>query len=153
MAVAQGFHNAPRLYGDSTVRTVPRITGIKSGLRAAGSEFVHGIQDGTAGLVTQPYHGARERGAVGFISGVGKGLGGFILKDLAAITSPVGFTMKGIHKEMTKKKQPTAFIRRARVQQGTIDLLELRPEQEKAIQKRVEDMWVLVAKLRTERQK
>jgi hypothetical protein len=36
MAVAKGFHNMPLLYGDDTVREHPKVTGIKSGLKAAG---------------------------------------------------------------------------------------------------------------------
>lgn len=43
MALAQGFHNAPRLYGDDTVRKPVRITGCHSGLRAAWSEFVYEV--------------------------------------------------------------------------------------------------------------
>jgi hypothetical protein len=41
LALAKGFHNAPKLYGD-TVRPAERITGLQSGLRAAGK--VGGIQ-------------------------------------------------------------------------------------------------------------
>jgi len=33
---AKGFHSAPKLYGDQTVRPPERITGILSGVRAAG---------------------------------------------------------------------------------------------------------------------
>ena len=36
MGLAQGFHNAPKLYGDDTVRQQDKITGIHSGLKAAG---------------------------------------------------------------------------------------------------------------------
>jgi hypothetical protein len=36
MAVAKGFHNMPLLYGDDTVREQSKVTGIKSGLKAAG---------------------------------------------------------------------------------------------------------------------
>jgi hypothetical protein len=36
MAVARGFHNTPLLYGDETVREQSKVTGIKSGLKAAG---------------------------------------------------------------------------------------------------------------------
>ena len=43
MALAQGFHNAPRLYGDDTVRKPVRITGCHSGLRAAWSEFIYEV--------------------------------------------------------------------------------------------------------------
>ena len=38
VSTAQGFHNLPRLYGDPTVRRPPRISGYKSGLKAAGQE-------------------------------------------------------------------------------------------------------------------
>lgn len=36
MAVAKGFHNAPLMYNDDTVRESPKVTGFKSGLKAAG---------------------------------------------------------------------------------------------------------------------
>lgn len=35
-AVAQGFHNAPRLYGDDTVREPAKVTGWRSGFIEAG---------------------------------------------------------------------------------------------------------------------
>ena len=37
--IARGFHNAPKLYGDESVRPSEKITGIQSGLRAAGKVF------------------------------------------------------------------------------------------------------------------
>lgn len=36
MGIARGFHNAPKLYGDQTVRRSEKITGIESGFKAAG---------------------------------------------------------------------------------------------------------------------
>lgn len=36
MGVSKGFHNAPKLYGDDTVREMERVTDIRSGFRAAG---------------------------------------------------------------------------------------------------------------------
>lgn len=36
LGVAKGFHNAPRLYGDDTVRDQEKVTGFESGLRAGG---------------------------------------------------------------------------------------------------------------------
>jgi hypothetical protein len=36
MAITQGMHNAPRLYGDNTVREAPKISGFGSGMSAAG---------------------------------------------------------------------------------------------------------------------
>ncbi|KAL9104820.1 MAG: hypothetical protein Q9163_000268 [Psora crenata] len=150
LAIAQGFHNAPRLYGDDTVRTAPRISGIQSGLRAAGSEFVLGVYDGVTGLFLQPYNGARHRGTVGLIQGVGKGIGGFVLKDLAAITGPFGYTMKGIHKELTKDRQPTLFIRKARVLQGNRDMREMDETAKDGELAKVQAAWQIVKEIRKE---
>lgn len=36
LALARGFHNAPKLYGDDTVRNPDKVTGFKSGLKTAG---------------------------------------------------------------------------------------------------------------------
>ena len=39
LSLARGFHNAPKLYGDESVRQADRITGFQSGLRAAGKVY------------------------------------------------------------------------------------------------------------------
>ena len=150
LAVAQGFHNAPRLYGDSTVRTPRRISGMKSGLRAAGEEFAFGVYDGVTGLVLQPYNGVKKDGVKGLVPGIGKGLFGFVLKDLAAIIGPVGYTLKGVHKEMVKGKQPTAFIRRARVMLGGKDKASLKKVKLQEIEARVEKAWAIVMEIMKE---
>ena len=150
LAVAQGFHNAPRLYGDTTVRPPPRVSGIQSGLRAAGSEFAFGIYDGVTGLFLQPYHGAQKNGALGFVQGIGKGFGGFVLKDLAAIIGPFGYTLKGVHKEIIKNRQPTAFICKARQIQGEKDARELDPMAKEREGKKVDAAWRIVLEIRKE---
>ncbi|POS86223.1 hypothetical protein EPUL_000395, partial [Erysiphe pulchra] len=147
LAVSQGFHNAPRLYGDRTVRRPVRITGLKSGLKAAGEEFVYGIYDGVSGLVLQPYNGARDEGLVGFIKGVGMGLTGFFLKDLAAIIGPFGHTFKGVHKEFKKYKQPTNFIRKARILEGQRDLDNINKEDIKRIYDSVHNGWSVLQQI------
>jgi len=144
LAVAQGFHNAPRLYGDSTVRRPTRITGYKSGLKAAGKEFVFGIYDGVTGLVVQPYTGARDHGAVGLVKGVGMGFFGFILKDLGAVIGPFGYTFKGLHKEISRRKQPTRFIRKARVLQGQRDFNACSIEEQQKASEAVSHGWSVV---------
>ena len=85
LSLAQGFHNAPRLYGDKTVRPLEKVTGFRSGLKAAGKGLGLGLYDGVSGLVTQPLQGAREEGAAGLFKGFGKGLGGSVLKGGAGI--------------------------------------------------------------------
>ena len=154
LAIAQGFHNAPRLYGDDTVRRPTRINGFHSGLRAAGEEFIYGIYDGWTGLVLQPYKGAKRGGPVGFVKGVGKGVGGFVLKDLAALFGPFGYTLKGIHKELQKGRQPTHFIQMARVIQGQQDMRALNEAERKSAIEAVERGWLIFLEYRkVERQK
>jgi hypothetical protein len=36
LGIARGFHNAPKLYGDDTVRPQAKVTDFQSGLKAAG---------------------------------------------------------------------------------------------------------------------
>ncbi len=38
------------------------------------------MYDGITGLVTQPLRGAEKEGAAGLVKGIGKGIGGLILK-------------------------------------------------------------------------
>ena len=132
LAVAQGFHNAPRLYGDDTVRRPTRVTGIHSGLKAARHEFVYGVYDGVTGLVRLPVRGARNGGGVkGFTKGVGMGITGFFLKDIAAIAGPIGYTLKGVAKQVERGKQPIKLIRRGRIVQGQRELQGLSEEEHK----------------------
>lgn len=148
LGVSQGFHNAPRLYGDDTVRRPIRITSLATGLKAAGSELVLGTYDAFTGVVTQPYRGARERGVTGFVSGVGKGLGGLVLKEASAVTAPLGFAMKGVQKEIETRhgrRTPQAFICRARKAQGLKEYRELFQAEGEAGMERarhtVEEAW------------
>ena len=36
LGLARGFHNAPKLYGDESVRQADKVTDLQSGLKAAG---------------------------------------------------------------------------------------------------------------------
>ncbi|KAI9753342.1 MAG: hypothetical protein M4579_005200 [Chaenotheca gracillima] len=147
LAIAQGFHNAPRLYGDDTVRRPRRITGIQSGMRAAGSEFVLGVYDGVTGLVVHPYEGAREDGLIGLTKGVGKGVGGFVLKDLAALVGPFGLTLKGVHKQIQRDRASYNHIRRSRIIQGQREAKMLSPEERKAAGEAVGRGWKIFSEI------
>lgn len=83
MGLAKGFRNAPKLYNDDTVRKQEKVTGIGSGFMVAWKELGFGFYDGVSGLATQPLRGAQKEGGAGFIKGVGKGIGGLILKPAA----------------------------------------------------------------------
>lgn len=123
---------------------------MKSGLRAAGEEFMFGVYDGVTGLILQPYNGVKRDGVKGLVPGIGKGLFGFVLKDLAAIIGPVGYTLKGVHKEMVKSRQPTAFIRRARIMQGWKDKDSLKKAKVQETEARVEKAWAIVVEIMKE---
>lgn len=46
-------------------------------------EFVYSWYDGITGVVTQPHQGWDNKGASGLASGVGKGIGGLLIKPQA----------------------------------------------------------------------
>ncbi|EME46228.1 glycosyltransferase family 1 protein [Dothistroma septosporum NZE10] len=136
MAIAQGFHNAPRLWGDATVRKPVRITGFKTGCKAAGKEFTYGIYDAWTGLVTQPAGGYRDAvtmpGKVGgTVHGFGKGIGGFVIKNISAVVSPPAYVGKGTIVYIKKKSEgkgpgSEAYVRRAHFIHGQKDFEALR---------------------------
>ncbi|KAF7512700.1 hypothetical protein GJ744_000267 [Endocarpon pusillum] len=130
-ALALGFHNAPRLYGDGSVRPAPHIiTGFRSGLKAAGNEFAYGFSDGITGLVRLPRHDMEEDGAFGLLTGLGKGMGGLVLKPVSGVVGLGGFTAKGVETGLRKRVRDTGktdrWIRRGRMNQAQKDIRELR---------------------------
>ncbi|KAK5171319.1 uncharacterized protein LTR77_004463 [Saxophila tyrrhenica] len=120
MAVTKGFRNAPKLYGDDTVRKTEQVTDFRSGQKVAWKEFGLGLYDGISGLVTQPVKGAQKEGAAGFVKGFGKGIGGVVFKPAAAGFGIAGYTMKGVYKEMQKNMGASVqnYIIAARTAQG-----------------------------------
>ncbi|KAL8420043.1 hypothetical protein RB594_002990 [Gaeumannomyces avenae] len=147
MAVAQGFHNAPRLYGDDTVRRPLRVTGIRSGLKAAKLELAYGLYDGFTGVVRLPVRGARDGGGKGFIKGVGMGVTGFFLKNLSAIIGPGAYALKGVAKELERGKTPTKHVRRARIIQAQRAQRRLSKDDYISLQKRVVEGWGVLREL------
>jgi hypothetical protein len=101
---ARGYHNAPRLYGDKTVRPTPEITGLASGTAAAASGLALGLYDAVSGLVTQPYTGYRDNGVLGAVKGVGKAIGGAYIKPVAAVIEAPAYLLKGIHAAVMDRK-------------------------------------------------
>ncbi|KAK4935222.1 hypothetical protein LTR10_023684 [Elasticomyces elasticus] len=102
VGLTKGFHNLPNLWGDDTVRPQEQVSDFKSGAMAAGKEFGFGLYDGVTGLVTQPWKGAQREGASGFAKGIGKGIGGFATKPSAGFAGLLGYTLKGVQKEVQK---------------------------------------------------
>ncbi|KAI9737226.1 MAG: hypothetical protein M1818_005758 [Claussenomyces sp. TS43310] len=119
--IAVGCHNLPTsLCSDDTVRKPMVITGVPSGLVAAGREFTLGFYDGLTGVVTQPYRGVRREGASGLAKGFGTGLVGLLFKTSAGVWAIPGFTLKGVHQELRKLRHSGTlkYVRRSRIIQG-----------------------------------
>ena len=131
VALAKGNHNAPKLYGDDTVRKHDKITDLSSGLKAAGKEFGYGFYDGISGLVTQPLAGAKKEGAPGLVKGFGKGIGGIVFKPAAAVFALPGYTFKGIYREIRKNSGPSVdgYIVAARTVQGYEEVRDSSPQE------------------------
>jgi hypothetical protein len=124
MGLARGFRNAPKLYNDDTVRPPEKVTGLVSGMKVAGKELGLGFYDGVSGLVTQPWRGAEKEGPVGFVKGVGKGLGGVFLKSASAVFAVPAYTVQGLRAEVRGMfaRSSTNYIITSRVLQGEEDL-------------------------------
>ncbi|KAK8124465.1 Sterol 3-beta-glucosyltransferase [Apiospora kogelbergensis] len=102
-ATTPGIDNAAEEYGadiskglEKSGKAIAQAPRIKSGLQAAGHEFVFGIYDGVTGIVRLPVKGAKQDGVGGALGGVAMGFGGLVLKPIAAIVSPFGYTLKGM---------------------------------------------------------
>lgn len=141
VALAQGCHNAPRLYGDDTVRRLTRVTGLRSGLIASRREFVYSIFDGATGVVTLPVRGAKNEGVVGLLKGIGMGFGGLVLKPLSAIVGPIGYTMQGIMKQIQRQKCPQKFVRLARIAEGQREVANMQGTEAETVRKQVVAGW------------
>jgi hypothetical protein len=124
LGLARGFRNAPKLYNDDTVRPPEKVTDLVSGVKVAGKEFGWGLYDGISGIVTQPWQGAQKEGAMGFVKGFGKGIGGSMLKTAAAVCALPAYTMQGIRVEMRNRfaRSSMNYIITSRVLQGEEDL-------------------------------
>ncbi|APA15868.1 hypothetical protein sscle_15g106380 [Sclerotinia sclerotiorum 1980 UF-70] len=100
LAVADGCHEIPGLYGDKP-RDYGDVTDWKSGGLVGMKSFGYGIADGFAGLFTQPVKGAMKDGGKGFVKGVGKGTVGFLTKPFSGIFGFVSYPALGLYKTLS----------------------------------------------------
>ncbi|KAI9044678.1 putative UDP-glucose,sterol transferase [Aspergillus affinis] len=142
LSLSKGFHNAPKLYHDRTVKETPRVLGVKSGFRAAGTEFTEGFYNGITGLVTQPFNGAKKTGPRGFIKGIGKGMGGVVFKPVAGVWGLAGYPLDGMHKSLRKSlsKSKTKDILKSRIAQGMEEMCLASTEERAIVIRRWEEL-------------
>ena len=132
------------------MRRPVRVTGIRSGLEAARKEFGYGVYDGFTGVVRLPVRGAKNEGVVGFAKGTGMGLMGLVLKNVSAIVGPFGYTLKGVVKQVERRKQPFKYVRRGRIIQGQREANKLDEKEKASMQKQAVDNWGLLKELENE---
>ncbi|KAJ6025255.1 UDP-glucosesterol transferase [Penicillium canescens] len=135
LSLSKGFHNAPKLYHDDTVESMPKVIGIKSGFRAAGKEFYHGIYHGLTGLVTLPSRGFRQSGGKGMVKGIGKGVGGVFFKPTAGLFGLAGLPLDGLHKCVrgSLSKIKSKEIIRLRITQGIEEMCAASNEEQNMV--------------------
>ncbi|KAL3248382.1 hypothetical protein ABHI18_012054 [Aspergillus niger] len=133
--LSQGFHNLPLMYHDRAVRDTPEVTGVKSGFVAAGKEFACGIYDGVTGLVTQPSQGWNGGGFGGMTKGIGKGVGGVLLKPQAGLWGLLGYPLEGIHREIEQSygANRVDYVVESRIRQGLMELDTASQEERAAV--------------------
>jgi len=170
LAFARGLHNAPRLYGDATVRKPLRITDMRSGLKAARDEFCYGFYDGATGLVTQPVNGVRSASGaghktIGCLTGLSKGIGGLILKPASAILGTPALMGHGFRREIQKhrdgpRSRSDALIRQSRIRQGQDDLEAIQKQDQeengsklKEVKQELDNGWRIILEARSAEEK
>ena len=149
LGLARGFHNAPRLYNDETVRPVEKVTSLSSGIKVAANEVRYGLSDGITGLVKHPMSGAKKEGAAGFFKGIGKGVGGLILKPGAAFWGIPAYTSQGLYKELQSKLWPNSenYIAASRTTQGYEEVRTSTTEEREAVISRWKELrWYIKKK-------
>ncbi|KAL4928929.1 putative UDP-glucose,sterol transferase [Aspergillus undulatus] len=142
LSFSKGFHNAPKLYHDPMVQETPTVRGLRGGLRAAGTEFTQEFYQGLTGVVTQPRHGRKESGAKGMLKGVGKGVGGVLLKPTAGLWGLVGYPLEGLHKSLRNSLSRSKIrdILSSRIAQGLGEMVAATPEERAAVIRRWNEM-------------
>ena len=79
VAMADGFHAMPMLYGDKKMER-GAVKDWKSGMKVGGKSLGKGFFDGFTGIVTDPIRGAAEDGVGGFAKGFVTGTLGVLFK-------------------------------------------------------------------------
>ncbi|KAH7416725.1 glycosyltransferase family 1 protein [Cadophora sp. MPI-SDFR-AT-0126] len=100
LAITEGLHHMPRLYGDE-VRNHGQVKDWKSGGVVAGKTFGYGFMDGLSGTIVKPYKGAKEGGWAGFGKGLGKGAMGLVTGPGAGMFGLFAYPFQGMYKSMT----------------------------------------------------
>ncbi|KAI0553520.1 sterol glucosyltransferase [Xylaria curta] len=120
VAFAEGSRALPRLYGEE-VADYGTVKDWKSGLAVSGKNLTLGLGEGLADLVVKPYEGGKEKGALGGLTGVGKGFLSFATKTSSAAVGIAAYPALGIYKSIRSSLRNgtrTAIVQR-RLEEAT----------------------------------
>jgi hypothetical protein len=96
LAAAEGLRVVPRMYGEK-VRDHGQVTDWKSGFTVAGKTFGHGMYEGLTDIFVLPYREKQKKtGAMGVVTGVGKGVLSMATKTSSAAIGLVAYPADGI---------------------------------------------------------
>ncbi|TYJ54077.1 hypothetical protein B9479_005263 [Cryptococcus floricola] len=97
--VHEGMENMPRLVGSKS-RPQADVTDTSSGFREGLRGFAYGVGDGISSLLTEPFRGAKEEGAVGWVKGMGRSYVSVAMLPAAGALGLVALPMKGASKSL-----------------------------------------------------
>ncbi|CAI7676985.1 unnamed protein product [Penicillium pancosmium] len=126
LGMTRGFHNAPKLYHDSTVTENPQVVNLRTGFTAAGEELRDGFYYSIKGIGTHPRDGYKKEGAKGLFKGVGKAVGGLFLKPAAGLWGIAGYPLSGILRDINDSlgRHQKCMIILGRIAQGVEEMKE-----------------------------
>jgi hypothetical protein len=95
LAATEGLRAVPSLYGEAPVDE-GKVTDWKSGAIVGAKTFASGWYEGVTDMYNMPAKGAKESGALGVVTGVGKGVMNLVTKTAAGSMGLFAYPSSGI---------------------------------------------------------
>lgn len=112
MGLTQGFHNAPKIWGDKIIRSQIPIHGISSGIKAGYKQFTLSAYDGVTGFVSKPMQRSKQHKLRGTLAGLSIGTLSGISNIISGFTAVITFPLKGVEVELSQyimSKTPSLY--------------------------------------------
>ncbi|KAJ5688317.1 hypothetical protein N7536_010936 [Penicillium majusculum] len=123
LAFAEGMRNSPRLYG-AEPDNYGTVKDWKSGAVVGGKAFGLGFYNGLTGLVTEPYKGAKDGGALGFCKGAGRGGLGLVSKPGTAMFGLYAYPAQGVYKSIVSGTDRKIKVERFKMIDNALPFLD-----------------------------
>ncbi|KAJ5812656.1 hypothetical protein N7474_008957 [Penicillium riverlandense] len=100
VAFTQGLHNAPKIWGDRTVRPLETFSDFPSGVKAGGKEMCFGSYDGVTSLGTHLVSGRHN--VLKGLSGLGFDILSFLSKATSGLSAIITYPLGGLDTEVAQ---------------------------------------------------